>query len=117
MWPRLSVFRDPCIQVGLQLVDRTVHLFAERDTCCKKPGVDRSLWTGPSGSRDKDWTERMPGIISGNLSEPPRRDTGQVDDHRAYSCLDSGRWPLCRGDSGMRLFRGMSITGRPSDAA
>src|SRR6266567_3652449 len=32
MWPRLIVFRDPGIQVSLQLVDRTVHLFAERDT-------------------------------------------------------------------------------------
>src|SRR5262249_27866477 len=32
MWPRLIVFRNPCVQVGLQLVDRTVHLFAERDT-------------------------------------------------------------------------------------
>jgi hypothetical protein len=32
MWPRFIVFRDPCIQVGLQLVDRTVHLFAERHT-------------------------------------------------------------------------------------
>jgi hypothetical protein len=32
MWPRLIVFLDPGIQIGLQLVDRTVHLFAERDT-------------------------------------------------------------------------------------
>ena len=32
MWPRLIVSRDPRIQVGLQLVDRTVHLFAERYT-------------------------------------------------------------------------------------
>src|SRR5438034_1086590 len=32
MWPRLIVFRDPGFQVSLQLVDRTVHLFAERDT-------------------------------------------------------------------------------------
>jgi hypothetical protein len=29
---RLIVFRDPRIQAGLQLVDRTVHLFAERNT-------------------------------------------------------------------------------------
>src|SRR5262245_66311330 len=32
MWPRRIVFCNPCVQVGLQLVDRTVHLFAERDT-------------------------------------------------------------------------------------
>jgi hypothetical protein len=32
MRPRLIVFVDPHVQVGLQLVDRTVHLFAERDT-------------------------------------------------------------------------------------
>ena len=27
--PRLIVFRDPAIQIGLQLVDRTIHLLAE----------------------------------------------------------------------------------------
>ena len=32
MWPRLIVFRDPRIQIGLQFVDRTIHLLAERDT-------------------------------------------------------------------------------------
>jgi hypothetical protein len=32
MWPRLIVFLDPGIQIGLQLVDRTIHLPAERDT-------------------------------------------------------------------------------------
>ena len=32
MWPHLIVFRDPGIQIGLQLVDRTIHLLAERDT-------------------------------------------------------------------------------------
>jgi hypothetical protein len=26
MWPRLIVFRDPGIQIGLQLVDRTIHM-------------------------------------------------------------------------------------------
>ena len=32
MWPRLIVFLDPGIQIGLQLVDRTIHLLAEGDT-------------------------------------------------------------------------------------
>jgi hypothetical protein len=32
MWPRLIVLLDPAIQVGLQLIDRTVHLLAEGDT-------------------------------------------------------------------------------------
>ena len=32
MWPLLIVLADPQIEVGLQLVDRTIHLFAERDT-------------------------------------------------------------------------------------
>jgi hypothetical protein len=32
MWPRLIVFLDPRIQIGLQLVDRTTHLLAEGDT-------------------------------------------------------------------------------------
>ena len=32
MWPRLVVFFDPAIQIGLQLVDRTIHLLAESDT-------------------------------------------------------------------------------------
>jgi hypothetical protein len=32
MWPRLIVFLDPGIQIGLQLVNRTIHLLAERDT-------------------------------------------------------------------------------------
>ena len=31
MWPRLVVFADPHIKIGLQLVTGTVHLFAERD--------------------------------------------------------------------------------------
>ena len=32
MWPCFVVFAEPDIEIGLQLVDRTVHLFAERDT-------------------------------------------------------------------------------------
>jgi hypothetical protein len=32
MWPRFIVFLDPGIQIGLQLVDRTIHLLAEGDT-------------------------------------------------------------------------------------
>ena len=32
MRPRLIVFRDPAIQIGLQLVDRTIHLLSEGDT-------------------------------------------------------------------------------------
>ncbi len=32
MWPRLVVFADPHIKIGLQLIDETIHLFAERDT-------------------------------------------------------------------------------------
>jgi hypothetical protein len=32
MWPLLIVLVDPQIEMGLQLVDRTIHLFAERDT-------------------------------------------------------------------------------------
>ena len=31
MWPRLVVFADPHIKIGLQLVNGTVHLFAEGD--------------------------------------------------------------------------------------
>ena len=31
MWPRRIVFCNPTIQVGLQLVDRTIHLLAEGD--------------------------------------------------------------------------------------
>jgi hypothetical protein len=31
MGPRLVVFVDPYIKIGLQLVNGTVHLFAERD--------------------------------------------------------------------------------------
>src|SRR6266568_1173382 len=31
MWPRLIVFAKPQIKIGLQLVDRTIHLFAEGD--------------------------------------------------------------------------------------
>ena len=32
MWPRLIIFRDPGIQIGLQFVDRTIHLLAECNT-------------------------------------------------------------------------------------
>ena len=32
MGPRLILFRDPRIQIGLQLLDRTIHLLAERNT-------------------------------------------------------------------------------------
>ena len=32
MWPLLIVLADPQIEVGLQFVDRTIHLFTERDT-------------------------------------------------------------------------------------
>jgi len=32
MWPLLIVLVDPQIEIGLQLVDRTIHFFAERDT-------------------------------------------------------------------------------------
>ena len=32
MWPLLIVLADPQIEIGLQLVDRTIHLFTERDT-------------------------------------------------------------------------------------
>jgi hypothetical protein len=32
MWPRLIIFPDPGIQIGLQLADRTIHLIAEGDT-------------------------------------------------------------------------------------
>src|SRR6266568_5697823 len=31
MWPRLIVFANPQIKIGLELVDRTIHLFAEGD--------------------------------------------------------------------------------------
>src|SRR6266700_1593522 len=30
-WPRLIVFANPQIKIGLELVDRTIHLFAESD--------------------------------------------------------------------------------------
>ena len=29
MWPYFVVFADPCIEIGLQFVDRTIHLLAE----------------------------------------------------------------------------------------
>ena len=32
MGPRVIVFRNPGIQIDLQLVDRTIHLLAEGDT-------------------------------------------------------------------------------------
>ena len=32
MWPLLIVLVDPQVKIGLQLVDRTIHLFAEGDT-------------------------------------------------------------------------------------
>jgi len=32
MWTLLIEVADPQIEIGLQLVDRTIHLFAERDT-------------------------------------------------------------------------------------
>jgi hypothetical protein len=32
MWPLLIVLSDPNIEIGLQLVDGTVHLFTKRDT-------------------------------------------------------------------------------------
>ena len=32
MWPRLVIFLDPRIQIGLEFVDRTIHLFSKRDT-------------------------------------------------------------------------------------
>src|SRR4051794_168572 len=32
MWPRLVVLADPCIEIVLQLVHRTIYSFAERDT-------------------------------------------------------------------------------------
>src|SRR6266496_3504324 len=31
MWPRLIVFAKPQIKIGLELVDRTIHIFAEGD--------------------------------------------------------------------------------------
>ena len=31
MWSDLIVFAEPNIKFGLQFVDRTIHLFAERD--------------------------------------------------------------------------------------
>src|SRR5215475_8315649 len=32
MWPLLIVLADPQIEIDLQLIDRTIHLFTERDT-------------------------------------------------------------------------------------
>jgi hypothetical protein len=32
MWALLIILADPQIEISLQLVDRTIHLFAERDT-------------------------------------------------------------------------------------
>src|SRR3954470_24496759 len=32
MWPFFVVLTDPCIEIDLQFVDRTIHLLAERDT-------------------------------------------------------------------------------------
>ena len=32
VWPRLIILLDPGIQIGLQFVDSTIHLLAERDT-------------------------------------------------------------------------------------
>ena len=32
MWARLIVLAHPSIEIDLQLVDRMMHLFAERDT-------------------------------------------------------------------------------------
>ena len=32
MWARLIVLAHPSIEIGLQLIDRMIHLFAERDT-------------------------------------------------------------------------------------
>ena len=32
MWPLLIVLADPQIEISLQFVDRTIHLFPERDT-------------------------------------------------------------------------------------
>jgi hypothetical protein len=32
MWPLFIVLVNPQIEIGLQLVDRTIHLFAERNT-------------------------------------------------------------------------------------
>jgi hypothetical protein len=32
MWSRVIVILDPRVQIGLQLVGRTIYLFAERNT-------------------------------------------------------------------------------------
>ena len=32
MWPRLIVLTDPQIKIGLQFIDRMIHVLAERDT-------------------------------------------------------------------------------------
>jgi hypothetical protein len=32
MWSHLVIFANPQIEIGLQLVDRTIHLLAKRDT-------------------------------------------------------------------------------------
>ena len=32
MWPRLIVVANPCIEIDLQFIDRTIHLLAEGNT-------------------------------------------------------------------------------------
>jgi hypothetical protein len=66
VWPRLIVFGDPGIRVGLQLVDGTIHLLAEGDM------IELSA-LGSTGLRI--WRERRVGNLAAQEIERLRERT------------------------------------------
>jgi hypothetical protein len=90
MWPLLIVLSNPNIEIGLQHVDRTVHLFAERDTV--KFVEHAALAMLEAQPRDGD---RVFGVSGFNQK---RRSTRRLNSQRVGPCTiprPRAAWPAC----------------------
>src|SRR5437899_11396408 len=67
MWPRLIVFAKPQIKIDLQLVDRTIHLFAEGDAVeLVEHGLVEAL-ADADGLRALGLGRRMVDVLDGTI--------------------------------------------------
>ena len=134
MWPRLIVFRDPGIQIGLQFVDRTIHLLAERDTIelvehrFMEAFADAvCLWALGLGARVIDVLDRqvefvlVPLRIAAIFAAAIGQDAHELDvmaieerDHAVVEQIGGGDWRLAiielgEGDLGVGVDEGLLV--------
>src|SRR6266568_1530696 len=76
MWPRLIVFAKPQIKIDLQLVDRTIHLFAEGDAVeLVEHGLVEALADARSSSRCSSTRQSRSASSAIPRASTPRRAT------------------------------------------